>query len=96
MEGAWFLSTGQRVSFSSQQILDCAWGFVPGSEGAAMACDGGDPWAGIGHIVDAGGIALTEDYQYKASAGGGADLGPVFACMHVPGRCKGGDCQGGR
>ena len=29
------------------------------------ACDGGEPWAGIGYAVEAGGIAETADYQYK-------------------------------
>lgn len=64
MESAWFHSTGQSVKFSEQQVMDCAWGFVPGKEESASACDGGDAWAGIGHIVDAGGIASSTDYQY--------------------------------
>ena len=29
MEGAWWLSTGQAVSLSEQQILDCSWGYRP-------------------------------------------------------------------
>jgi hypothetical protein len=58
------MSTGQQVSFSAQQVMDCAWGYVKGQEESASACDGGDAWAGVGHIVEAGGLALAEDYQY--------------------------------
>jgi C1A family cysteine protease len=64
MESAWFHATGQSVKLSEQQVMDCAWGFVPGKEESASACDGGDAWAGIGHVVDAGGIAKATEYQY--------------------------------
>ncbi|KAL4539565.1 hypothetical protein Ndes2437B_g02068 [Nannochloris sp. 'desiccata'] len=64
MESAWFHATGKSAKFSEQQVMDCAWGFVPGNEDSASACDGGDAWAGIGHIVDAGGIAQATEYQY--------------------------------
>jgi len=64
MESAWFHATGMSAKFSEQQVMDCAWGFVSGKEESASACDGGDAWAGIGHIVDAGGIAQATEYQY--------------------------------
>ncbi|EFN54048.1 hypothetical protein CHLNCDRAFT_136123 [Chlorella variabilis] len=48
MEGAWWLSTGQAVSLSEQQILDCSWGYRPERPEANLACDGGDPDAGGG------------------------------------------------
>jgi cathepsin L len=64
MEAAWFHSTGQSFKFSEQQVMDCSWGYVPEREEAASACDGGDAWAGIGHIVDAGGISKATEYQY--------------------------------
>jgi len=64
MESAWFHATGHISLFSEQQVMDCAWGYVPGSEDSASACDGGDAWAGIGHIVEAGGISAASDYQY--------------------------------
>eukprot|EP00887_Chlorella_sp_A99_P008274 scaffold12.g8274.t1 len=67
MEGAWFVATGQRVSFSEQQILDCSWGYDPERPIATHSCDGGDQYAGIGHVVDAGGIALTDDYDIDAA-----------------------------
>lgn len=31
----------------------------------STACDGGDPWAAIAHVVDSGGIATLADYQYE-------------------------------
>lgn len=64
MESAWFMATGQSLSLSEQQVMDCAWGFIPGKDESTSACDGGDAWAGVGHVVDAGGISLSKDYQY--------------------------------
>ncbi|KAL4448265.1 hypothetical protein ABPG75_005484 [Micractinium tetrahymenae] len=69
MEAAWFRATGQQVSFSEQQIVDCSWGYVPHDPASNLGCDGGNHWAAIGHIVEAGGIALTRDYQYKGQDG---------------------------
>lgn len=34
---------------------------------APTGCDGGNHWAAIGHIVEAGGIALTRGYQVWAA-----------------------------
>jgi C1A family cysteine protease len=60
MESAWFHATGQSDRFSEQEVMDCSY-----EEGiAAWGCDGGGAWAGIRHIVDAGGISLLKDYQY--------------------------------
>jgi C1A family cysteine protease len=64
MEAAWARAAGARVQLSEQAVLDCAWGFVPGREGAASACDGGDAWAAVGHAVDAGGAVAADDYPY--------------------------------
>lgn len=58
------MATGQRAAFSVQQVMDCAWGYVEGKEESASACDGGDAWAGVGHIVEAGGLALADEYPY--------------------------------
>lgn len=33
------------------------------------ACDGGNPDAALGYIVEAGGIASLEDYGYKGADG---------------------------
>lgn len=64
MEAAWFMSMGEQVSFSEQQVMDCSWGYLPDDEESASACNGGDAWVGISHISEAGGISLTRDYQY--------------------------------
>lgn len=64
MESSWWKATGQTVRFSEQQIMDCSWGYVPKKEESASGCDGGDAWAGIGHIVEAAGIAASDDYPY--------------------------------
>lgn len=41
MEGAWFLGTGERASFSQQQILDCSWGYDVRRPSATMGERGG-------------------------------------------------------
>lgn len=58
------MATGQNAVFSVQQVMDCAWGYVQNKEEVASACDGGEVWAGIGHIVEAGGISLADEYPY--------------------------------
>lgn len=50
-------------------LQDCSWGFVPESPGSNEACDGGDAWAGLGWVVEAGGIAANDDYQYRGQDG---------------------------
>lgn len=50
MSAAWWMATGDFVSLSEQQILDCAWGY-----GYNHACDGGDPDLGI--VVSSRGAA---------------------------------------
>jgi Papain family cysteine protease/Cathepsin propeptide inhibitor domain (I29) len=60
MESAWFHATGQSARFSEQAVMDCS--YQKGR--AAWGCDGGGAWAGIGHIVESGGISLLKDYQY--------------------------------
>ena len=64
LESAWFLATGHAVKFSEQQVMDCSWGYVPDREDAASACDGGDAYTGVGHVVEAGGVAFLHNYQY--------------------------------
>ena len=74
MEGAWFLATGRRVSFSEQQILDCSWGYDPHSLASSASCDGGDAWAGAPLVV--GGGMQTGLHRTK-----GAVLLPVGALL---------------
>ncbi|KAI8114037.1 hypothetical protein M9434_002163 [Picochlorum sp. BPE23] len=64
LESAWNKVHGTSERFSEQQVMDCSWGYVEGNEAAASACNGGDAYAGIGHIIDAGGIASSSDYNY--------------------------------
>eukprot|EP00890_Picochlorum_soloecismus_P001827 jgi/Picsp_1/2645/NSC_00875-R1_cathepsin l len=64
MEAAWTMFSGKPIQLSEQQVMDCSWGYVPGREGAASACNGGDAYAGVGHIVQSGGIATSEEYAY--------------------------------
>jgi len=64
MEAAWTMHSGKPIQLSEQQVMDCSWGYVPGREGAASACNGGDAYAGVGHIVQSGGIAASEEYAY--------------------------------
>jgi Papain family cysteine protease len=42
MSSAWWMATGEYVSLSEQQVLDCSWGY-----GVNSACDGGDPDLGV-------------------------------------------------
>lgn len=64
MESAYFRATGKSKRFSEQQVMDCTWGYEPDNSLCARGCDGGSAWAGIGHIVEAGGISMLEEYQY--------------------------------
>lgn len=63
MEAAWFRATGERRSFSEQQLVDCAfdWG--------VDACDGGDAEPAINFIAHSGGAAIEQDYYYQGVVG---------------------------
>lgn len=61
MEGAWYVQTGEKRSFSEQQILDCAYEF--GNSG----CDGGDSKPAINYVAKQGGIAVEQDYYYHST-----------------------------
>merc|ERR1712029_666146 len=57
MEGAWFKKSGELVSLSEQQLVDC---YKEDS-----ACNGGLPETGINYVISAGGIDTEESYPYK-------------------------------
>lgn len=59
MQGAWYLATGQVLSLSEQQLVDCSWDY--GNNG----CQGGEMEPAIQYIADHGGAAAEEDYQYR-------------------------------
>ena len=59
IEGRWDILGNPLVSFSEQQLIDCA--------DVDFACwNGGTPLRGIKYVVRAGGIEPESDYPYKA------------------------------
>ncbi|KAI8473422.1 MAG: hypothetical protein J3K34DRAFT_518916 [Monoraphidium minutum] len=58
MEGAWYAATGESISLSEQQLVDCSWDY--GNNG----CGGGNMEPAIQYVTDAGGALGEEAYQY--------------------------------
>lgn len=58
MEGAWNAATGEAVSLSEQQLVDCSWDY--GNNG----CGGGNMEPAIQYVADVGGAWSEEAYQY--------------------------------
>ncbi|KAF8564510.1 hypothetical protein P879_10415 [Paragonimus westermani] len=56
VEGQWFLKTGQLVSLSKQQLVDC--------DVRDNGCSGGYPPATYGEIIRMGGLEAQQDYPY--------------------------------
>ena len=44
--------------------MDCSWDY-----GLNQACDGGDYDAALDYLIDAGGAALDQDYEYLGQDG---------------------------
>ena len=63
MEGAHFLHTGQLVSLSEQQLVDCAKAF--GNHG----CKGGKMDKAFKYVLSVGGVETETDYKYKGEKG---------------------------
>ncbi|KAF7234196.1 hypothetical protein EG68_12348 [Paragonimus skrjabini miyazakii] len=56
VEGQWFLKTGQLVSLSKQQLVDC--------DEEDSGCNGGYPPITYGEIIRMGGLEAQRDYPY--------------------------------
>lgn len=56
IEGAYFVKTGKLPRLSQQQMVDCSWKY--GNNG----CDGGEDFRAYNYIMEAGGLAIEEDY----------------------------------
>uniref|UniRef100_A0A7S0RNP8 Peptidase C1A papain C-terminal domain-containing protein n=1 Tax=Chlamydomonas leiostraca TaxID=1034604 RepID=A0A7S0RNP8_9CHLO len=63
MTGAWFLATGQSLSFSEQQIVDCAWDHGPNG------CSGGWMEPALDYVAEAGGGRTEGSYPYLGANG---------------------------
>ncbi|EEF52656.1 probable cysteine protease RD19C [Ricinus communis] len=72
LEGAHFLATGELVSLSEQQLVDCDHECDPTEYGACdSGCNGGLMTNAFEYILKAGGLEREEDYPYT-----GSDRGP--------------------
>lgn len=58
MQAAWWKATGQALSFSEQQMVDCSWDYENNG------CAGGNVEPAIQYIVDSGGAVQEGDYPY--------------------------------
>ncbi|TGZ68099.1 hypothetical protein CRM22_004440 [Opisthorchis felineus] len=61
IEGQWFKKTGQLLTLSEQQLVDC--------DSVDDGCGGGYPPDTYGDIVKMGGLELNADYPYIAADG---------------------------
>lgn len=59
MEGAWAIANNELISFSEQQLVDCAGGFNYGNHG----CNGGLMDGAFNYAIDEG-MCTEEDYPY--------------------------------
>ncbi|CAL0334172.1 unnamed protein product [Lupinus luteus] len=68
LEGAHFLSTGELVSLSEQQLVDCDHECDPDEPGSCDAgCNGGLMNSAFEYILKSGGVMREEDYPYSGT-----------------------------
>ena len=70
-EGAWFIKTGELVSLSEQQLVDCSGSF--GNQG----CNGGMMDDAFQYIIKNGGICEESAYAYTGTDGTCSQCNPV-------------------
>ena len=64
MEGVWAISSGELVSLSEEQLVDCATGYQYGSHG----CNGGQMDGAFKYAIE-NGMTTEEEYSYTAGSG---------------------------
>ncbi|MED6221440.1 hypothetical protein PIB30_054652 [Stylosanthes scabra] len=71
LEGAHFLATGELVSLSEQQLVDCDHECDPDLNNACdSGCNGGLMTTAYGYTIKAGGLVREEDYPYTGRDSG--------------------------
>lgn len=71
VEGAHFIKTGELLSLSEQQLVDCDHECDPdyGQDACDSGCNGGLMTSAYRYVQKAGGLQLEADYPYQGSVG---------------------------